>query len=80
MKNLYGDWENTFRMLYNFKAGVEKRSHGSIVEIDTEVTDDGKLFFSKNFMALKPCIDGFKAGCCPYFSIDSSFLTGKWNG
>jgi hypothetical protein len=31
-------------------------------------------------MALKPCIDDFKAGCHPYLSIDSSFLTRKWNG
>jgi hypothetical protein len=31
-------------------------------------------------MALKPCIDSFKAGCHPYLSIDSSFLTRKWNG
>ena len=80
MKSLYGDWANTFRMLYSFKAEVEKRSPGSVVEIDTEVTEDGKVFFSKFFMCLKPCIDGFKAGCRPYLSIDSSFLTGKWNG
>ena len=26
MKALYGDWANTFRMLYSFKAEVEKRS------------------------------------------------------
>ena len=37
MKELYGDWANTFRMLYNFKVEVEKRSPGSVVEIDTEV-------------------------------------------
>jgi hypothetical protein len=80
MKELYGDWANTFRMLYSFKAEVEKRSPGSVVEIDTEVAPDGKVYFSKFFMALKPCIDGFKAGCRPYLSIDSSFLTGKWNG
>ena len=49
MKELYGDWANTFRMLYSFKAEVEKRSPGSVVEIDREVTQDG--------------IDGFKAGC-----------------
>jgi hypothetical protein len=49
------------------------------VEIDTEVIADGKVYFSKFFMALKPCIDGFKAGCRPYLSIDSTFLTGKWN-
>ena len=77
MKELYGDWANTFRMLYNFKAEVEKRSPDRVVEIDTEVTEDGRVLFSKFFMALKPCIDGFKAGCCPYLSIDSSFLTGK---
>jgi hypothetical protein len=80
MKSLYGDWANTFRMLFNFKAEVEKRSPGSVVEIDTEVSEDGKVYFSKFFMCFKPCIDGFKAGCRPYLSIDSSFLTGKWNG
>ena len=80
MKELYGDWANTFRMLHNFKAEVEKRSPGSVVEIDTEVSPEGEVKFSKFFMALKPCIDGFKAGCRPYLSIDSSFLTGKWNG
>jgi hypothetical protein len=80
IKELYGDWANTFSMLYSFKAEVKKRSPGSVVEIDTEVAKDGKVYFSKFFMALKPCIDGFKAGCRPYLSIDSSFLTGKWNG
>jgi hypothetical protein len=33
MKKLYGDLANTFRMLYNFKAEVEKRSPGNVVEI-----------------------------------------------
>jgi hypothetical protein len=77
MKELYGDWANTFRMLYSFKAEVEKRSPSSVVEIDTKVAEDGKVYFSKFSMALKPCIDSFKAGCHPYLSIDSSFLTGK---
>jgi hypothetical protein len=80
MKELYGDWANTFRILYSFKAEVEKRSPDSVVEIDTEVAKDGKVYFSKFLMALKPCIDGFKAGYHPYLSIDSSFLTRKWNG
>ena len=59
---------------------MDKRFPSSVVELDTEVTADGKVYFSKFFMALKPCIDGFKAVCRPYLSIDSSFLTGKWNG
>jgi hypothetical protein len=79
MKSLYGDWATTFRMLYSFRAEVEKRSPGSVVEIDTEATEDGKVYFSKKIKCSKPCIDGFKAGCRPYLSIDSSFLTGKWS-
>jgi hypothetical protein len=58
---------------------VEKRSPGSVVEIDTKIDSNEKVFFSKFLMALKPCIDGFKVGCHPYLSIDSSFLTGKWS-
>jgi hypothetical protein len=79
MKQLYSDCANTFRMLYNFKAEVEKRSPGSVAELDTEIDSDGNVFFSKFFIALKPCIDGLKVGCHPYLSIDSFFLTGKWN-
>jgi hypothetical protein len=33
MKELYDDCASTFRMLYNFKAEVEKRSPGNVVEI-----------------------------------------------
>ena len=52
MKQLYGDWANTFRMLYDFKAEVEKRSRGSVVEIDTEVTEDEESF-SLSFYGFK---------------------------
>jgi len=34
----------------------------------------------EDFFALKPCIDGFLAGCRPYLAIDSTFLTGKYKG
>jgi hypothetical protein len=59
MKELYSDWANTFRMLYSLKVEVEKRSPGSVLKIDTEIAEDGKVYFSKFFMTLKPCIDGF---------------------
>jgi hypothetical protein len=39
-------------MLYSFKAEMEKRSPGSVVEIATEVAPDGKVFFSKFFLWL----------------------------
>jgi hypothetical protein len=77
--SLYGSWEESFRMLYNYKAKIELRSPGSIVEIVT-TTIEGEVHFSKLFIALKPCIDGFLNGCRPYISIDSTHLNGKLNG
>ena len=49
---LYGSWEESFRMLYNYKAEIELRSPGSIVEIDT-TTHEGEVHFSKLFIAFK---------------------------
>ena len=31
---LYGNWDESFQCLYNFKAEIELRSPGSVVEID----------------------------------------------
>ena len=36
--------------------------------------------FNSLFIALKPCIDGFLAGCRPYLGVDAIFLTGKYTG
>jgi hypothetical protein len=63
--DLYGSWEESFRLLYNFKAEIELRSPGSVVEIATKEAE-GKTFFDKFFIAFKPCIDGFLSGCRPY--------------
>jgi hypothetical protein len=66
-------------VVYSFKAEIEKRSPGSIVEIEYDVINE-KHRFSRMFVALKPCIDGFLNGCRPYLGIDSIVLTGKWRG
>ncbi|XP_014751623.2 uncharacterized protein LOC106865635 [Brachypodium distachyon] len=79
MNEIYGTWASSFRHLFSFKAEMEKRSPGSIVEVDTHIKD-GKVYFHRFFMALKPCVDGFLDGCRPYLSIDSTALNGKWNG
>ena len=70
-------WElgRNFRMLYNYKAEIELRSPGSIVEIGT-ITVEGEVHFSNLFIAFKPCIDGFLNGCRP-FIIYSTHLNGK---
>jgi len=36
--------------------------------------------FKRIFVALKPCIDGFLAGCRPYVGVDSTSLNGKYTG
>jgi hypothetical protein len=79
LKQIYGDWDGSFSMLYRWKAEVLQRSPNSVIEIDT-VTVDGKVFFQRFFCALGPCIEGFVAGCRPYLSIDSTALNGRWNG
>jgi len=64
--------------LYMSFLGKEKlrRSPGSIVEIEWDV-ENNKRRFSRMFVALKPCIDGFLEGCRPYLGIDSTVLTAK---
>jgi len=36
--------------------------------------------FKRVFVALKPCIDGFLAGCRPFVGVDASFMNGKYTG
>ena len=53
-------------------------SPGSIVEIELE--GKKKKRFKRIFVALKPCIDGFLAGCRPFIGVDVSALHGKYRG
>jgi hypothetical protein len=76
---LFGKWDDSFDWLYRFKAKVEMRSPGSILEIYTETMDD-KVHFKRFFCCFKAQIDGFRNGCRPYISIDSTTLNGLWNG
>ena len=54
-------------------------SLGSILEIDIEIVDD-KVHFKRFFCCFKAAIVGFRNGCRPYISIDSTALNGFWNG
>jgi hypothetical protein len=76
---LFDKWDDSFDWLYRFKTEVEMRSPGSIVEIGIEEVE-GKIHFSKFFCCFKIAIDGFRNGCRPYISIDSTALNGLWNG
>ncbi|WVZ81653.1 hypothetical protein U9M48_029007 [Paspalum notatum var. saurae] len=79
LKQLHGDWYESFNNLYRFKAAVEEASPDSFVVIDHEIINE-KNRFKRVFFALKACVDGFLNGCRPYLAIDSTFLTGKFRG
>jgi len=66
-------------MLFSFKAKLESKCPGSVVEVEYEEIN-GNHRFTRMFVALKPCIDGFLNGCRPYLGVDSTALTGKWKG
>jgi hypothetical protein len=76
LEQIHGTWEGSFQMLYNFKAELENRCPGSVIEVDCK-KNGNKMCFSKIFVALKPCMDGFINGCRPYLGVDSTHLTGK---
>lgn len=79
LEQIHGTWEESFDQLYNFKAELQKRCPGSIVEIDHNIIKE-KYVFRKVFVALKPYIDGFLHGCRPYLGVDSTFWTGRYRG
>jgi hypothetical protein len=80
VEGLHGTWEDNFKMLSSFKAELEATCPGSIVEIDCKKKKDGKVYFSRMFVAIKACVDGFLTRCRPYLGFDSTHLTGKYNG
>ncbi|XP_048540850.1 uncharacterized protein LOC125520087 isoform X2 [Triticum urartu] len=79
LDQIHGSYENCFPLLFNWKAEIEHKCPGSIVEIELLKNGD-KYHFNIMFVAFKPCIDGFLAGCRPYVGVDSTALYGKFKG
>jgi hypothetical protein len=79
LKEMYGNWDDSFSMLYRWKEEILIKAPHSVVEIDTQVVDE-KVYFHRFFCALEPCIEGFCVACRPYLSVDSTALNGRWNG
>lgn len=63
MKQVHGTYDESFQLLFNWAAEVEKVCPGSVVEIDVHKVGK-KTRFQRMFVAFKPCIDGFLAGLC----------------
>ena len=79
LQHIHGKYEESFKLLFNWKAKMEITCPGSIVEIDVEKVGK-KNRFKRIFVALKPCVDGFIAGCRPFIGVDASSLNGKYTG
>jgi hypothetical protein len=79
LKEVYESWEESFQLLFSWRETVLEKMPDSVVEIDV-ILEDGKYYFSRFFCALGPCISGFRDGCRPYLSVDSTALNGRWNG
>jgi hypothetical protein len=77
LEEVLGKWDDSFNYAFAFKAKIERSSPGSIVHIDYEKSDT-KFRFTKMFVALKPCLNGFTNGCRPHLGIDSTALTWRW--
>jgi len=52
MKELFGSWEESFQMLYNWRAEVLKHSPNSVIEIDVK-TVDGEVYLSQVLLCFK---------------------------
>jgi hypothetical protein len=80
LHQLYGTWEDSFKLLFRWKEAVLQKMTDSVIEIDIDEAEDGRLNFKMFFCALGPCLEGFHVGCMPYLSVDSTSLNGRWNG
>lgn len=79
MEQIHGTYEESFQLLFNWKVALQNKSPGTIVEIELQKVGK-KMCFKRIFVALKPCIDGFLAGCRPYLGVDATRLTSKYTG
>jgi hypothetical protein len=49
LRELYGKWEESFQLLFNWRAEVLKRCPGNVIEIGIKEVD-GKFYFHRFFM------------------------------
>jgi hypothetical protein len=71
---LYITWEDNFQLLFRWKDAVLQKMPDSVIEIDIDEEEDGRLYFKRFFCTLNPCLEGFRDACKPYLSVDSTTL------
>jgi MuDR family transposase len=80
LKEIYGEWDDSFEQISALKEEILKRNSGSVVEFKTELGEGEKQHFQRFFVSHGACISGFLKGCRPYISLDACHLKGKWKG
>ena len=88
LDRINGPWNESFQLLYTFKAEVEMASPGSVVAIDKHTFQyklkSGKIMqkecFRRAFVCFKACWKGFLDGCRPYLAVDATTLHGRFKG
>jgi hypothetical protein len=87
LDRINGPWNESFQLLYTYKAEVEMASPGSVVEIDKHTVQykvKGKTMekecFRRAFVCFKACWQGFLDGCRPYLAVDATALNGRFRG
>jgi hypothetical protein len=84
---IYGTWKDSFRLLYTWKAEVEKACPKSIIEIEIQTLQykvrgktREKECFKMFFVSYMACWKGFLHGCRPYLVVDATSLNGRFRG
>jgi hypothetical protein len=52
LREIFGSWEESFQMLFNWRAEVLKRSPSSAIKIGLKEVD-GKVYFHRFFLCIK---------------------------
>jgi hypothetical protein len=80
-------WKESFKLLYTFKAELEKICPACVVVIDRHTMQyklRGKTIkkecFRRVFVCFKACWKGFLDGCRPYLEVDATALNGRFRG
>jgi hypothetical protein len=80
-KMIYGDWESGYEqlpVLLNSMKAVNPGMHYEYIPKPNAWIDGRQIFF-RAFWCFPQCVDAFRH-CRPVFSIDGTFLLGKYQG
>jgi hypothetical protein len=78
-KMIYGDWEEGYEKLPALFNAMKSATPACISSTSPNEWKDGRQIFFHAFWCFPHCMEVFKH-CQPVFSIDGTFLIGKYEG